>query len=87
MPGAFEQHLFGALAPAQLDHHRLAANGIGAAVQHIRNRESTRQGAINIDVGRVDDISDIHHGRIGNGAFIHATFHSSMRMAINNARD
>ena len=38
--GALKNHFLRRLAPAQLDNNRLSANGVRAAVQHVRNREA-----------------------------------------------
>src|SRR4030095_8274872 len=60
--GALEEQVFTALlAPAQLDDRVAAADRVGAAVQHVGNRQPAGEVAIDVDVGGVQHVLDAHH--------------------------
>ena len=59
---ALEDDLLGArLAPAQLDHLVLAADRVGAAVQDVGDGQAAGEIAIDVDVGRIDDVFHPRH--------------------------
>src|SRR5436305_4164662 len=67
---AFKGHLLRGLAPSKFDDFRLSTNGISATVQYVRNSESARQAAIDVDVGGIDDVLDVYHRGIRDVSFI-----------------
>src|SRR6185295_7994032 len=58
------------LAPAQLDHVVLPANRVRAAVQHVGGRDAAGQIAVDVDVGRIEDVLDAGHRADGRPAFV-----------------
>src|SRR4029077_4515492 len=75
----------GGLAPAQLDHNGLAADGVGAAVQNIGDGNAAGQIAVNIDIVGVENVRDIHDGGNGDAALVDAAVHGDVRVAVDNA--
>ena len=71
MPGgALEDQPARGLAPAQLDHLVLAADRIGAAVQHVRDGQAAGQVAIDRHVGGIEHVFDAGHRAHRGAAFV-----------------
>ena len=73
------------LAPAQLDHDRLAADRVGAAVQDVGGRGAAGQVAIDIDVGRIQDVFHPGHRADRYAAFVDGVV-GDVRVAVDDAR-
>ena len=67
---AFEHQRPRVLAPAQLDHLVLAADRIGAAVQHVRHRQPAGEVAIDRHVGGIEHVLDAGHRADRRAAFV-----------------
>src|SRR5262249_10161467 len=70
--------------PAQLDHIVLAADRVGAAVQHVRRRHAAREIAIDVDVGRIEYVLDAGHRADGRAAFVDG-IGGDVRVAVDDA--
>src|ERR1700727_3090931 len=84
---ALERQFARGLAPTQLDHDRLAADRVGAAVQNIGYRDAPGEIVVDADVIGVQYVSNIGHRGNRRAAFIYAAVHRNVRVAINNSRD
>ena len=67
---AFEDQPARVLAPAQLDHLVLAADRIGAAVQHVGHGQAAGEVAINRHIGRIEHVLDAGHRADGGAALV-----------------
>ena len=81
---AFEDQPARVLAPAQFDHLVLAADRVGAAVQHVRHRQAAGEVAIDCDVGRVEDVLDPRH-RAHRRAALVDRFRGNVRVRVDDA--
>jgi hypothetical protein len=73
------------LAPSQLDHLVLPADGIRAAVQHVGRRRAARQVAIDVDVGRVEHVLHARHRAHRRAAFVDGVVRD-VRVCVDDAR-
>ena len=85
--GAFEDHALRVLAPAHLERQRLAADGVGGAVQDVGRGHAAGQRAIDRDVLGVDDVLDIDHRGDADAAFVDAAIAGDVRVAVDDAGD
>src|SRR4029453_4724633 len=82
---AFDREILRAcLAPPQLDDVVLAADRIRAAVQHVGRRHAAGEVAVDVDVGRVEDVLDAGH-RADRRATLVDRVGRDVRMAVDDA--
>jgi hypothetical protein len=73
------------LAPAQFDHLILAANRVGAAVEHVRDRQAAGEVAVDVDVGRREHVLDPGHRAHRRAPFVDRVG-GDVRVAVDDAR-
>jgi hypothetical protein len=83
---SFKRKLRGRLAPAQLDDHGLAADGIGAAVENVGGGDAAGKIAVNVDVVGIQNVGDIRDRGYGDAAFIDVAVNGDVRVAVDDAR-
>ena len=82
---SLEDEVLGArLPPPQLDHLILAANRVGASVEHVGRRQAASQIAIDVDVGGVEDVAHPRHGTDGRAALVDRVV-ADVRVAVDQA--
>ena len=83
---ALEYDLFGSrLAPAQLDDLVLAADRIGAAVQHVGDGQAAGEVAVDVDVGRIENVFHSGHRADGRAALVDRVV-GDVRVRVDEAR-
>src|SRR5204863_3222596 len=58
------------LAPSELDDDGLAADRVRAAVEDVRRRRAAGQVAVDVRIGRIDDVFHAGHRADGDRAFV-----------------
>ena len=73
------------LAVAQLDDHRLAADGVGAAVEDVGGGGAAGEAAIDVDVARVEHVFHAGHRADRDAAFVDRVV-GDVRVRVDDAR-
>ena len=73
------------LAPAQFDHLVLAADRVGAAVEHVRDGQAAGEVAVDVDIGRREHVLDPGHRAHRRAAFVDRVG-GDVRVAVDDAR-
>ena len=84
-PRPLHFQVFGRGAPAQFYQRRLAADGVGRAVQQLRSHYAAGQVAVNVYVFGVDHVADAHFAGHGLGAFVYAAGYGNVRVLVDDA--